>query len=421
MVKSRLSPDVMLDKLVQNSLMFHQPVLLRDIQLTKNFHNALSQETSHKDVVTDEFGLVTELLKVAKMLVALKTVIAHEFKLQLVDQIKILFKNSFHIQFFQKNVTNALNFLVNATLNSVTSQVLVKKTLNQSTVWTMITVVKSCWNVFHQSTNVLDKSATDTGDTLSPSILVMFTKKATVNLALVIKITLGFVMMNEILAQIIQNAPKTNTSLQLNLGVTTATTLGEDEDLETSAVQNTPASRKLVTMKYHVTGNTGTNTLPVNFIHTVKTVTNNKSKKFSMIAASLTNVSVMNAQTIPNMNFKKLKNVNISKTTMTTGTTGCMVKRNLNADLNDGLTPLILAVVNNQKNVPVVLEKIQILFVKLKPTVKLIPSLPTTVSEMDMTTVRLVTVTNGTTVKPMSIHPMLSTNNGLVLPTITST
>jgi hypothetical protein len=155
---------------------------------------------------------------------------------------------------------------------------------------------------------------------------VMFTKKATVNLALVIKITLGFVMMNEILAQIIQNVPKTNTSLQLNLGVTTATTLGEDEDLETSAVQNTLASRKLVTMKYHVTGNTGTNTLPVNFIHTVKTVTNNKSKKFLMNVVFLMNVFATNALIILNTNLKKLENVKDFKITTITGTTGCTVK-----------------------------------------------------------------------------------------------
>jgi hypothetical protein len=118
----------------------------------------------------------------------------------------------------------------------------------------------------------------------------------------------------------------TNTSLQLNLGFTTVTTLGEDDDLETSVVQNTLVSRKLATIKLHATGNTGINTSPVNFIHTVKTVTNNKSKKFSMNVVTLMNVFVTNALIILNMNLKKLENVKVYKITMITGTTGCTVR-----------------------------------------------------------------------------------------------
>lgn len=191
---------------------------------------------------------------------------------------------------------------------------------------TLMDVAKFCWNASHQATNVPDKSDTDGGNTLLPSISVMFTKKATANLALVIKATPGFVTMNEILVQTSQNAPMTNTSLQLNLGVTTATTLGEDDDLETFVVQNTLVSKRLATIKLHATGNTGINTSPVNFIHTVKTVTNNKSKKFSMNAVTLMNVFVTNALTILNMNLKKLENVKVYKITMITGTTGCTVK-----------------------------------------------------------------------------------------------
>jgi hypothetical protein len=46
----------------------------------------------------------------------------------------------------------------------------------------------------------------DIGSILSLLTLMMFTKKATANLALVTKATLGFATMNEILAQIFQNA-----------------------------------------------------------------------------------------------------------------------------------------------------------------------------------------------------------------------
>jgi hypothetical protein len=74
---------------------------------------------------------------------------------------------------------------------------------------------------------------------------------------------------------------------------------------------------------------------------------------------------------------------------------------------------LILAVVNNQKNAAVLNDQVK-MFVKLKLTDKLINSLLTTVSEMDMITVRLVTVTNGNTLKLMLIHLMLFITNGTV-------
>jgi hypothetical protein len=143
MVKSRLFPDVTPNKLAKNSLKFHQLVSLNDTQLTKNFQNALFTETSHGNVVLDEFGLVTETLKVAKTLAVLNVLLVHELLTQVADQTKIKFKNSFHIQ-LMKIVHHALNFLVNVTLNFVTNQVLVKKTLLQFTVWTVITVAKSC-------------------------------------------------------------------------------------------------------------------------------------------------------------------------------------------------------------------------------------------------------------------------------------
>jgi hypothetical protein len=74
---------------------------------------------------------------------------------------------------------------------------------------------------------------------------------------------------------------------------------------------------------------------------------------------------------------------------------------------------LILAAVNNQKNAAVLNDQVK-MFVKLKLTDKLINSLLTTVSEMDMITVRLVTVTNGNTLKLMLIHLMLFITNGTV-------
>jgi hypothetical protein len=186
----------------------------------------LSTETSHGNAVPDESGLVTETLKVANMLVALNAHHVKLLKLQLADQPKILSKNLSKTQpLITKNVS-VLNSNVNVTLNSVTNQVLAKKALKPSTVWTMTTVAKSCWNVFQKMVmDVLDKSATDGGNILLPSTLAKSTKKDTVNLALVSKITFGVVMMNEILVQIFQSALKTNTLLQLDNGVTTATTL----------------------------------------------------------------------------------------------------------------------------------------------------------------------------------------------------
>lgn len=74
---------------------------------------------------------------------------------------------------------------------------------------------------------------------------------------------------------------------------------------------------------------------------------------------------------------------------------------------------MILAVVNNQKNVAVMKVQVQ-MFVKLKPMEKLINSLLTMVLEMDMITVRLVTVTNGNTVKLMLINLTLFIINGSV-------
>jgi hypothetical protein len=89
MVKSRLSPDVMPNKLAKNSLKFHQLVSLNDTQLTKKCHNALSSETSHGNVVPEESGLVTNKLKVVKTLASFHHNAHHAklFKLQNVDQI----------------------------------------------------------------------------------------------------------------------------------------------------------------------------------------------------------------------------------------------------------------------------------------------------------------------------------------------
>jgi hypothetical protein len=224
-VKSRPFPDAIQNQFVLNSPKFQMLVLSRGTQLTKNFQNVSLIETSQSNVVLDEFGLVTEILKAAMKLAVFKILLAQQLKNHLVDQLKILFKSLFHIQ-RANNTDHVFNSLANVTINSVTSQVLAKKTSNQSTEWTKTTVVKSCWNVFHQFTNVPEKSAMDGGDTLLPLTLVKSTKKDTVNLALVLKVTSGVVMMNETLVQIFQSAPKTNTSLQLNLGVTTATTHG---------------------------------------------------------------------------------------------------------------------------------------------------------------------------------------------------
>lgn len=74
---------------------------------------------------------------------------------------------------------------------------------------------------------------------------------------------------------------------------------------------------------------------------------------------------------------------------------------------------LILAVVNNQKSVAALLYQVKT-FVKSKLTDELINFLLITVLEMDMTTVRLVTVTNGNTVKLMLINLMLFITNGSV-------
>jgi hypothetical protein len=89
MVKSRLFPDVTLNKLVKNSPKFHQLVSLNDTQLTKKCHNALSSETSHGNVVPEESGLVTNKLKVVKTLASFHHNAHHAklFKLQNVDQI----------------------------------------------------------------------------------------------------------------------------------------------------------------------------------------------------------------------------------------------------------------------------------------------------------------------------------------------
>jgi hypothetical protein len=143
MVKSRLFLDVMLNKPVKNSLKFHQLVSLNDTHLTKNFQNASSTETSHGNVVLDEFGLVTETLKVVITLAVLNALLVHELLTHFADQTKIKFKNSFQIQ-LMKIVHHALNFLVNVTPNFATSQVLAKKISLQFTVWTLITVAKSC-------------------------------------------------------------------------------------------------------------------------------------------------------------------------------------------------------------------------------------------------------------------------------------
>ena len=74
---------------------------------------------------------------------------------------------------------------------------------------------------------------------------------------------------------------------------------------------------------------------------------------------------------------------------------------------------MILAVVNNQKSVAALLYQVKT-FVKSKLTDELINFLLITVLEMDMTTVRLVTVTNGNTVKLMLINLMLFITNGSV-------
>jgi hypothetical protein len=74
---------------------------------------------------------------------------------------------------------------------------------------------------------------------------------------------------------------------------------------------------------------------------------------------------------------------------------------------------LILAVVNNQKNVAVLNDQVK-MSVKSKLLDELINSLLITVLEMDMTTVRLVTVTNGNTVKLMLINLTLFITNGSV-------
>jgi hypothetical protein len=186
----------------------------------------LSTETSHGNAVPDESGLVTETLKVANMLVALNAHHVKLLKLQLADQPKILSKNLSKTQPLIKNVS-VLNSNLNVTLNSVTNQVLAKKALKPSTVWTMTTVVKFCCTAFQKEEMVvLDKSATAGGNTLSTSTLAKNTKKDTVLLVLVSKVTIGVVTMNEILVQIFQSALKTNTLLQLDNGVTTVHSLG---------------------------------------------------------------------------------------------------------------------------------------------------------------------------------------------------
>jgi hypothetical protein len=205
LVKSRLFPDVMLNKLVKNSPKFHQLVLPTDTHLTTNFHNALFTETSHGNVVPDESGLVTKRLKVVKMLAVLNAPLVHELLIHFADQMKTKFKNSIQIQ-SMKNVHHVLNFLANVTLNSAMNLLLAKKITLQFTVLMKINVAKFCWNASHQATNVPEKSVMDIGSILSLLTLVMFTKKATANLALVTKATLGFATMNEILAQIFQNA-----------------------------------------------------------------------------------------------------------------------------------------------------------------------------------------------------------------------